>query len=85
MDTIASVNQCLPFRDDKNFYGYYNLCQSMSFRASISDDEEPLQGKKRKMKSSMAPKKIKKRRISDEVDPLDQTWIHPESYDSAQK
>lgn len=33
----------------------------------------------------MAPKKVKKRRTSEEADPLDQTWIHPESYDSAQK
>ncbi|XP_062589033.1 S1 RNA-binding domain-containing protein 1-like [Saccostrea cucullata] len=51
----------------------------------ISDEEETSKGKKRKATNAKVPSKVKKRRTSWDLEPLDQTWIHPESYDAAQK
>nr|XP_022329484.1 S1 RNA-binding domain-containing protein 1-like [Crassostrea virginica] len=51
----------------------------------VSDDEHTSKGKKRKIKNLAGPKKVKKRRNSCDPDPLDETWIHPESYDTAYK
>ncbi|XP_052702391.1 S1 RNA-binding domain-containing protein 1-like [Crassostrea angulata] len=51
----------------------------------VSDDEQPSKGKKRKIKTVGGSKAVKKRCTSSDADPLDETWIHPESYDISYK
>jgi len=66
---------------------YLCICVCICVCCQHSADNEPQRtaGKSKRSASSLEPKLTKKRKMDTAPNPLDATWIHPESYDLADK
>lgn len=51
----------------------------------FSEDEVDVKPLKRKRAKTTAGPSIKRRKNSDEQEPLDSTWIHPEAYEETRQ
>jgi len=67
------------------WYLWTYVCICVCCQHSADNEPQRTAGKSKRSASSLEPKLTKKRKMDTAPNPLDATWIHPESYDLADK